>query len=304
MKLGLVSSILYDYSFEQLVDFVSDIGIKSLEVACWPLGKAERRYAGITHINVNEVDFSKAQYYNDYLKKKKVEIAALFYSPNPLVEDLNQRKVYIEHIKKVISATKLMGIRHMNTFIGKNHTIPISENIEEFKKVWPDIINFAEDNDVIVSFENCPMYFTIDEWPGGKNLASFPKIWRELFSIIDSKNFGINYDPSHLVWQMMDYIKPIYEFRDKITNVHIKDAKIYKDKYDDVGIFATPLEYHAPKLPGLGDINWGKFVSALTDIGFKGSASIEIEDRAFEGTLNDRLNSIKISQNFMSQFIN
>lgn len=303
MKLGLVSAILSEYSFEQVVDFISQIGLKSVEVACWPLGKAERRYGGVTHINVNELDEAKAKYYKEYLKEKEVEIATLTYSPNPLIGDLNKREVYIEHIKKVIKATKLMGLKCMNTFIGKNHSISISENMDEFKKVWPNLIGFAEDNDVIVSFENCPMYFTEDEWPGGKNLASSPKIWREMFSIIDSKNFGLNYDPSHLIWQRMDYIRPIYEFKDKITNIHLKDAKFYKDKYDEIGIFGVPLEYHAPKLPGLGDINWGNVVSALTDISFKGSALIEVEDRAFENTLQNRLNAIILSKNFMNQYI-
>jgi len=303
MKLGLVSAILGELKFEDVVDFLSTNGLKSVEVACWPIGKAERRYAGVTHIDVATLDSAKADYYNGYLKDKNIEIAAMAYSPNPLTGDRAKREFYIAHIKKVIEGARMMRVKYMDTFIGKNNTIPIKDNMEEFKKVWPDIIKFAEDNGVILSFENCPMYFSMDEWPGGTNLASYPKIWREMFSIIDSRNFGICYDPSHLAWQRMDYIKPVYEFKDKITNVHIKDAKFFADKYDDLGILATPLEYHQPKLPGLGDINWGKFVSALTDIRFKGSALIEVEDRAFDNTLEERKNGILISKNYMSQFI-
>jgi sugar phosphate isomerase/epimerase len=101
----------------------------------------------------------------------------------------------------------------------------------------------------------------------------------------------------------MDYIQPIYEFRDKIRNVHLKDAKFYAEKYNDVGMFANPLEYHSPKLPGLGDIEWGKVMSALTDIKFQGSALIEVEDRSFEDTQEDILNAVKLSRNYMSQFL-
>ena len=303
MKLGLMSSILFDFSFEQVVDFLAEAKLKSVEFASWPVGKAERRYAGVTHIDSDGLDAAKADYIKGYAKDKGVEIAALCYAPNPLVADSAQRDVYFDHIKKTIKAAALLGVKNMDTFIGKEHSASISENMEMFKKLWPDIIKFAEDEDVVVCFENCPMYFSMDEWPGGKNLASFPKIWREMFSIIDSEHFGMVYDPSHLVWQRMDYIKPIYEFRGKIRNVHLKDAKFLQDRFDDVGILATPLEYHLPKLPGLGDVDWGKFVSALTDVGFKHSAFIEVEDRAFEDTLQDRLDSIIISRNYMNRFI-
>lgn len=302
MKLGFVSAILEEYSFEQVVDFASENGIACVEMACWPKGKAERRYAGVTHIDVGALDKSKAGEINAYLDKKNVFISAIAYYPNPLDANLEQRAVYIEHIKTCIKAANLLGLGNVNTFIGKDPLSPISDNMEQFKKVWPDIIKFAEDHNVKIGIENCPMYFR-DEWPGGKNLAASPKILREMFSLIDSDCFGLNYDPSHLVWQRMDYIKPIYEFKDKMFHFHIKDAKFYKDNYDDVGIFAAPLDYHAPKLPGLGDIDWGKTVSALTDIGYKGPMVIEVEDRAFEATFEDKLTAIRLSKQFMNQYI-
>jgi len=302
MKLGFLSAILPEYSFEQVIDFAAANGFACVEIPAWPKGKAERRYAGVTHIDMDTLDKSKADSINGFLNEKGVRISGIGYYPNPLDPDIAKRKVYIEHIKKCISGARMLGLQNMNTFIGKDPARPISENMAEFEKVWPDIIKFAEDNGVKVGIENCPMYF-IDEWPGGKNLASSPKIWREMFSIIDSECFGLNYDPSHLVWQRMDYIKPIYEFANKIFHLHIKDAKFYGDKFNEVGIFATPLEYHAPKLPGLGDIDWRRFVSALTDIRYKGCAVIEVEDRAFEDTLQDRLDSILLSKRFMNQHI-
>jgi sugar phosphate isomerase/epimerase len=303
MKLGFVSAILPEYSFEQLIDYIASAGLDCVETAAWPVGKAERRYAGVTHLDVNTLDKSKAEEINEYLAKKRVSISGIAYYPNPLDPDLAARATYIEHLKKCIDGANLLGLKIVNTFLGKDPKATISENFEEFKKVWPDIIKHAEDKGVKIGIENCPMYFSMDEWPGGKNLACTPAIWTEMFSIIDSPSFGLNYDPSHLVWQQMDYLKPIYEFAEKIIHFHIKDVRFYKDKYDRVGVLATPLEYHQPKLPGLGEIEWGRVFSALNDIRYAGDAVIEVEDRAFEGSLEDRLYSIELSARFVKNFL-
>ena len=303
MKLGFVSAILDELSFEEVIDFASENGLECVEVMCWPKGKAERRYAGTTHINVDEIDEEKAKYINEYCKSKNVEISALGYYPNTMDEDLEKRAVYINHIKKIIKAANILGVNTVTTFVGRVPHKTVEENIEIFKTVWPDIIKYAEENNVRIAIENCPMLFSNDEWPGGQNLATTPAIWRKLFEIIPSKNFGLNYDPSHFIWQHIDYIKPIYEFKDRIFHVHYKDIKIYKDKLDDVGIMATPLQYMSPKLPGLGDVNWAKYVSALTDIGYNGYTCIEVEDKAFEGSLEDMKKSVKLSKKYLEQFV-
>lgn len=303
MKLGFVSAILGDLSFEEVINYASDNGFSCVEMMCWPIGKAERRYAGVTHINVDSMDEKRAGYINDYIKSKGVEISALGYYPNPLDPDAKKSAFYIEHIKKIIKAVGILGVKTVTTFIGKDKDKTVEENLIEFKKVWTPIIKFAEENDVRVAIENCPMLFTKDEWPGGLNLATTPDIWRKMFKLIPSLNFGLNYDPSHFVWQQIDYIKPIYEFKDRIFHVHFKDIKKYKDKLDDVGIMATPLQYISPKLVGLGDIDWGKYVSALTDIGYRGFACIEVEDKAFEDSLQLIKESITISRNYMRQFL-
>jgi sugar phosphate isomerase/epimerase len=302
MKIGFMTAILQELSFEEVCSFASKNHFSCLEVMCWPKGKAERRYAGVTHIDVDKLDNNRTDEINRCLEKNKIIISALGYYPNPLIDDLEQRKTIIEHIKKCIKAANMLGLKNFNTFIGKNPAKPIKDNIEEFKKVWPEIINYAESYNIKIGIENCPMYFK-DEWPGGKNLASSPKIWREIFSIIESEYFGLNYDPSHFIWQRMDYLKPLYEFKDKIFHVHLKDVKFYQDKYNEVGIFEAPLEYHSPKLPGLGDVNWSDFISALMDINYKGCAVIEVEDKSFEETLQDRLDSIILSKNFLNQYI-
>ena len=303
MKLGFVSAILADFTFEEMIDCASEMGYQCVEVACWPQGKAERRYAGVSHINVDELSDEKAAYLQAYCREKNVEISSLAYYPNTLDPDLDKRAAAAEHLKKLIAASKKLGVNMVTTFIGRDQTKTVEENLELFEQVWKPLIALAEENQVKIGIENCPMLFDAGQWPGGQNLATTPKIWREMFSRIPSDYFGLNYDPSHFVWQRIDYLKPLYEFKDKIFHVHYKDIKLYPDRLDDVGIMGYPLEYMAPKLPGLGDVDWGAYVSALRDIGYDGYTCVEVEDRAFEGSLEDVKKSLLLSKRYMEQFV-
>ncbi len=303
MKLGVVSAIYDGFTFEEMIDHASKTGYECVEVACWPQGKAERRYAGVSHIDVENTSDEYVKYVKDYCKNKNIEISSLAFYPNTMDGDLEKRTANIEHLKKVINMSAIMGVNMVTTFVGRDQTKSVEENLELFAQIWPDIIKFAEEKGVKIAIENCPMLFGRDQWPGGQNLFTTPKLWRKCFEIINSDNFGINYDPSHFIWQKIDYVKPLYEFKDKIFHVHFKDIKVYEDKLNDVGIMAYPLEYMSPKLPGLGDVNWGKYVSALTDIGFNGFACVEVEDKAFEGSREDILKSVILSYRYMRQFV-
>lgn len=305
MKLGFVSAILDQSTFEEMIDQASELGYECVEAACWPAGKAERRYAGVSHIDVNKVmeDDAYAKYVMDYCKEKNVEISSLAYYPNTMDADLEKRKAAVEHLKTLITASHKLGIDMVTTFIGRDQSKTVEENLELVKEIWPPVMELAKENHVRVAIENCPMLFGQDQWPGGQNLMTTPAVWRKVFEILPYDNLGINYDPSHFVWQMIDYIKPIYEFKDKIFHVHYKDIKVYKDRLDRVGIMGYPLDFMSPKLPGLGDVDWGKYVSALTDIGYDGYTCIEVEDKAFEGTAEAVLKSLKLSKKYMEQFV-
>ena len=305
MKLGFVSAILDTWNYEEMMDFASEHNFECVEVACWPQGKAERRYAGVSHIDVERVleDDAYAKHIVDYSKEKNVEISSLAFYPNTMDGNLEKREAAITHLKNVICASQKLGVNMVTTFIGRDQSKNIEENLELVKEVWPSIIKLAEEKGVKVAIENCPMLFGSDQWPGGQNLMTTPTIWRKVFAILDSENLGINYDPSHFVWQMIDYIKPIYEFKDKIFHVHYKDIKVYPDRLNDCGIMAYPLDFMSPKLPGLGDVDWGKYVSALTDIGYDGCTCIEVEDKAFEGSKEKVEDSLVLSQRYLKQFV-
>ncbi len=302
LDLGFVSAILAEKSFEEVMNFASQNEFKCVEIMCWPVGKAERRYAGVTHINVDEISDADVARIKRVQDESKVYISGLGYYPNPLDPDKKQADFFIEHIKKVIRTAAKLELGVVNTFIGRDPVKSIEDNLKIFTDVWPGIIKVAEENNIKIGIENCPMLFTRDEWPGGKNLATTPAIWKKMFELIPSPALGLNYDPSHLVWMQMDEVKPIYDFREKLFHIHLKDVKIYPEKLNEVGIMAYPLDYHSPKIPGLGDVDWRGFFSALTSVKYRGPVCIEVEDKAYEDSQEDIEAAILTSRNFVKQF--
>ncbi|MFB3830184.1 MAG: sugar phosphate isomerase/epimerase family protein [Bryobacteraceae bacterium] len=302
MQLGFVSAILPDLSLEEVLGFASSTGYRAVEVMCWPVGKAERRYAGVTHIDAAGLDAAGAGRIRALQESSGVNISGLGYYPNPLAPDPAEAAIYIAHIRKVIDAAKLLGLSVVNTFIGRDWTRSVDDNWARFREVWPGLVRYAGERGIRIAIENCPMLFTHDEWPGGKNLAHSPAVWRRMFEEIPDANFGLNYDPSHLVWQQMDYLKPLREFASRIFHVHLKDARVDREKLNEVGILATPLQFHTPKLPGLGDVDWGKFFSVLGDAGYGGPVCVEVEDRSYEGSLELRKAALAQSFAYLRQF--
>ena len=301
MQLGFVSAILPDLELPDIMEFASGQGYECVEVMCWPKGKAERRYAGVTHIEVEQVAESKSQIL-ELIDKHQVQISGLGYYPNPLTPDLEEAQKYQEHIKKMISAAQTLEIGVVTTFVGRDWTKSVDDNWPRFLEAWQPIVALAEEHGVKIAIENCPMFFTSDEWPGGKNLATTPRIWERMFNDIPSDNFGLNFDPSHFIWQQMDYAKAIREYGHKFYHAHAKDVRIDRHNLDEVGVMANPLEFHTPKLPGMGEVNWGQFFSALTDTGYNGPVCVEVEDRVYEGSLERRKDSLEHSFNYLKQF--
>ncbi len=303
MKLGFVSAILADQSLDQVLNFAAQAGFECVELMSWPRGKAERRYAGVTHLDAGSLDGEEAARIRERFRAAGVEISGLGYYPNPLAPDRGEAQIYIDHLRKVIEAARLLEVGVVNTFVGRDWTRTVEENWPRFLEVWKPLAGFAADRGVRIGIENCPMLFTRDEWPGGKNLATSPAIWRRMFADIGNENFGLNFDPSHFVWQRMDYVKAIREFGGRFFHVHAKDARLDRERLDEVGLLAYPLQYHTPKLPGLGEVDWGRFFSALTDMGYTGPVCIEVEDRAFEGALEQRQAALRQSLRYLRQFV-
>lgn len=301
MQLGFVSAILAELSLEEVLAFAANEGFGCVELMCWPPGKSERRYAGVCHIDATRFDDEEAHRVRDILRIHGITVSGLGYYPNPLDPDSTHRAHVLEHLRKVILVAAKLGVGVVNTFVGRDWHRSIDDNWPLFREVWPKLVAEAEQARVRIGIENCPMLFSRDEWPGGKNLASSPSIWRRMFQDVPSPAWGLNFDPSHLVLQHVDYCRAVREFGSRLVHVHAKDLRIDREKLYDVGVLG--LDWAVPKLPGLGDVDWGCFFAALSETGYNGPVCIEVEDRAYEGSLADRKRSLRQSKRYLEQFV-
>lgn len=285
MKLGLLTAPFETTPLTEVADWSAANGYPVLEVACWPrsLG-GQRRYAGTSHIDVADLSRSEAEETVADLRERGIEVSGLGYYPNPLHPDLEHRAAVHEHLKAVMRAASLMGVPVVNTFIGNDRTRKPSDNFEEFRKVWPELVTYAAEHGVRIGIENCPMIFSEDEWPGGDNLAHSPATWRRMFDVLPGDTLGLNLDPSHLIWQMIDAERVVDEFGPRIYHVQCKDVEIDRDGLYENGTTSVGIGWQRPRLPGLGQVNWPRFISALYRNGYDGALVVEHEDRQFEGT--------------------
>lgn len=282
MQLGILTAPFPETPLGDVAAWAAAEGFTALEIACWPRSGGEtRRYAGTSHIDVTDIAAAKDA--AAMLAARGVAISALGYYPNPLHPDAAHREAVLGHLRQVITAAAGMGVGLVNTFCGGNRERTLDENWDEARKVWPAIIAHAKDNGVRLAFENCPMIFSRDEWPGGHNIAYSPRIWRRILEEWQGA-VGMNYDPSHLVWQMIDQARFIREFGPHMLHVHAKDLMIDREGLYENGIMSAGIGWQVPRMPGLGEVDWSAFFSGLYHVGYDGPVIIEHEDRRFEGT--------------------
>jgi sugar phosphate isomerase/epimerase len=283
LKLGLLTAAFPDLTLEEVAQWAHENGFEALEIACWPSSGGERRrYAGVSHINVDDFD---PQSVLELMRRHDLVISALAYYPNNLEPDLAMRQAVNDHLRHVIKAAQRLEVGIVGTFVGRDQARSVADNMEDFKQVWPSLVQFARERDVKIAIENCPMIFSADEWPGGRNLAYSPAIWRQMFEIIPDGNFGLNLDPSHLVWQFIDYTRVVRDFAARIFHVHAKDLEIDRDGLYEHGVMSVGVGWQVPRMPGLGEVRWDRFIGALYAIGYDGVVSVEHEDRSFEGDI-------------------
>lgn len=302
MNLGFVPAILPELSFVEVLEFASQEGFSTVETLCWPPGGGDRKYAGVMNIDVAKLTPTMADEITARCRELGVAMSALGYYPNALDPNPEVVRVAVAHFKRVIKAAPMLGVNLVTGFTGRDWMKTVDENWPRFLKTWRPLVQFAADHGVRIAIENCPMLFTRDEWPGGKNLMTTPAIWRRAFHDIDSDHFGLNYDPSHFVLQGMDPISPLAEFRGKLFHVHAKDVKIDRAALDEVGRFDFPLRWHQPRIPGYGEIDWAAFMGELTRIGYGGSVCIEVEDDSFGKTLQGRKKALRVARNLLKPF--
>lgn len=301
MRLGLLTAAFPDLSLEEVARWARDNGFEALEIACWPsAGGERRRYAGVSHVDVENFD---ARAVRELMRRHGLEISALAYYPNNLDPDPAVREAANSHLKRVIEAAQRLEVEVVGTFVGRDQLRNVAENLKDFEKVWPPIVRFAREHGVKVAIENCPMIFSEDEWPGGRNLAYSPANWRRMFEIVPDENFGLNLDPSHLVWQFIDYLRVVRDFAPRIFHVHAKDMEVDREGLYEHGVMSLGMGWQVPRLPGLGEVRWDRFIAALYQAGYDWVVSIEHEDRRFEGSLEAVQRGFLVARNALRPLI-
>ncbi|MCL6538834.1 MAG: sugar phosphate isomerase/epimerase [Acidothermus sp.] len=304
MKLGLLTAAFPESTLAEITDWSAENGFQVLEVACWPRGEgATRRYGGVCHIDVATLTKDGADQIKGDLASRGVAISALGYYPNPLHPDPSHRAAVLDHLRTVIRAAALLSVPVVNTFVGADKNKPLPENIKDARAFLPDLVSYARDHNVCLAIENCPMIFSWDEWPSGNNLFYAPATWREIFGWFDDDTLGLNLDPSHLVWQMIDIEQVIREFGSRIYHVHAKDLEIDRAGLYERGILSAGMGWQVPRLPGLGEVPWGRVFSALYRVGYDGPIVIEHEDRSFEGSLDRVRAGFLLARDVLKPFV-
>jgi sugar phosphate isomerase/epimerase len=304
MKLGLLTAAFPNEPLEDIARWAAANGMGMLEVACWPpTDGSRRRYGGVCHIDVTRLEGAQAEEITGRLAEAGVTISALGYYPNPLDPDPEQRELALSHLRAVIKGASLLGAPLVNTFIGNNQFATPKENFKQFELLWPEIARFASAHGVKLAIENCPMIFSEDEWPGGRNLAFSPKVWRAMFETVPDGTLGLNLDPSHLVWQMIDLERVVDEFGSRIYHVHAKDMEVDPDGLYDNGVMSLGIGWQRPRLPGLGQVDFPRFVSALYRNGYDSVLCIEHEDRSFEGSVDAVKRGFLLARNYLAPLV-
>lgn len=302
MQLGFVTAILPELRLDEVLAFAAAEGFACVEAMCWPIGRVERKFAGVTHIDVSDFTQSQADEVLASCDRHGVLLSALGYYPNPLDPDPHVADVAVAHLRRLIAAAPLLRLKTVNAFVGRDWQKTVADNWPRFLATWRPLVKLAEDHGVRIGIENCPMLFTKDEWPGGKNLLTTPALWRRAFTDIDSPSFGLNYDPSHFVLQGMDPLGALDEFRDKLFHLHAKDVRLDARAIAEVGRFDFPSHWHQPRIPGFGEIDWAKFMGEVFRVGYDGPVCIEVEDDTFGTTLEGRKRAIRVARDVLRPF--
>ena len=289
MKIGFMTNCLVKKGLESFDD-----------IAAWAVAN------GFEDMEVGPTVPLDEKLYRNVLNKFNINISALTYCRNYLSTDNEEAEHHIKELHRRIDFASELGIEKIVTSTGIDKSTeeriydradsirktPI-RSLEKFEEVFTPIVKHAEDKGVNICFENCPLM---------GNIAISPKMWREIFKIFPNANIGLAYDPSHLVWQMIDPYVFIPEFKDRIFHVHAKDTKIDREKLSACGIL-TDFSWWQYVIPGHGELDWRRLIDALKANGFDGTISIEHEDAHYEDSLELMQKGLVLGKNYLKEFL-
>lgn len=299
MKIGYVAACRPDISLPDQFRWAGANGFEAIELRARRLESGEP-HVGAT-VNLNAFDEIQAKALREAAGEQGVTISGVHCPGFPLTHDPAERAGMRDNMLKAIEVARMLNVEVLSCFVGRDGELTIDENIKMVPDVFGELLERAADAGVRIAIENCPAA----GWGAGHervgNIACSPPVWRRLFEACP--DLGLNYDPSHLVWMGVDYVRPIYEFRDHIYHVHAKDTEIRADVLADEGILPPASGWWRYRLPGLGQVDWARFISALYEIGYEGAMCIEHEDKVWSGNEEKVRNGLQIGRRHLEQFL-
>jgi sugar phosphate isomerase/epimerase len=305
VKLGFLTACLPGTPLDEIVGWAAAEGFEGLEVAVWP--DVPGRDWEASHIDVTTLDAAGAFDVRSHLDDHGLEISALAYYENNLDRDSRRRESVHEHLRRVVDAAQLLGVGLVGTFVGRDVSLTVADNMRLAEKTLPPLVEYAADRGVRLVVENCPMEgWHPDGYPA--NLAYSPELWDWMFDL----GLFLNFDPSHLGWLGIDPIAALAGYVDHVLHVQAKDVEIDAQARDRYGVFGKAVDRSASpwdsgwwryRIPGLGQIDWPRLVDCLKDGGFDGYVSVEHEDPVWSGTPERVREGLTIARHTLSPLL-
>ncbi len=298
MYLGFLTVCMPQMPLEEMVPWAAQAGFKGLEIGCWPQ-QSDRDYKG-SSIDVTKLTAKDAKAIRDLFDANGMTITSLAYYDNNLHPDKKARKSIHTHLNKVMDAAALLGVDSVGTFVGRDPSLDLDDCFKAAAPIFKEHLKYAKKKKIKLMIENCPMVgWQREGLPG--NLMYSPENWEKMFKLCPDDHFGLNLDPSHMYWLGCDYVGCIPEFKERIFHVHAKDTEFMEENWSQVSIYGR--KWWRYRMPGLGDVDWKQFISALQENGYSGVVSIEHEDPIYEGTNEKVKKGLLLGQRFLSGFV-
>jgi sugar phosphate isomerase/epimerase len=284
VRLGLLTACLPGTPLEEIAGWAGAHGYAALEIAAWP--RRPGRDWEATHLDVEHFGERDAVNVRELLDREGLDISAVAYYENNLHVDESVREATHEHLRLCIDAAQLLGCGLVGTFVGRDISCTVVENMRLAETVLPPLVEYAAARDVRLVVENCPMEgWHPDGYPA--NLAYSPELWRWMRDL----GLFLNFDPSHLLWLGIDPVQALTRHADQVLHVQAKDAEVDLEARNRFGVFGQLVDKPSPwtsgwwryRIPGLGEVDWAALVRTLREVGYDGVVSVEHEDPVWSG---------------------
>jgi sugar phosphate isomerase/epimerase len=306
VKLGLLTAALGQMSLQQVAVWARQAGYEALEVAAWPVGSEHIHQAA--HLDVAGFTADDAARVRDLMDGHSLTISAVTYCGNNLHCDADERDRIHRHLRACVDAAAALGVRHVTTFIGRDITLPVADNLKQAEQHLPPLARYAADRGVKLLAENCPMEgWHPDGYPA--NLAYSPELWDWMAGL----GFGLAYDPSHLPWLGIDPLDALEHALQAsvVGHVQAKDIQIDERARTRYGVFGktagrtstTDVGWWRYRVPGRGQLDWNRIIDALHAAGYDGDVAVEHEDPVWGGTLDKTLQGMQIAARTLRHLI-